>query len=586
MMTTQKIRRIACAIATVTLSVSAITTPMPGYAQTGKPKTLRLGLTLGFDRIDPLASGFLGNAAALMFTFEGLTGVNTTGRVVPAAAESWSSNATFTEFVFNVRPGLKYSDGTPLNAKRFEYAILRYVDPAMKGFETRPYYVIGGVEEWTSAWAALDAEKDTAKKKPLMDALASAKATARESVRALDRDGTPCAGYAQADCLTLRVRLNKSQVELPYLFSSLAIAPVKEELVAKNTDWWKRTANWVGNGPYKLTGVTIRAAKSFGNTGTFQYAPNRAYRGRVPTNNLTLAINSAADTLIRDYTNGKLDMLSVVAGPTWAEQTAKVPRAEIVQNPSSCKIALSFRTINKPFNDIKVRQAFSAAFDRAGFAKREFWGPMIVDTTWLPQGMPGAIVDDTRNTFNPDTARKLIAESSYKTIEALPPIIIPHLSSDIEPTDKPMQEFIGTQLSASLPGLKVIYKEIKSIDDYYATRDNPASPENLWLINWCGARPVDLLGDYFATGKRGWLNARWSNEKFDAIAAKMALEPDFEKSSALAREANNILVEETPYLFIGTMRNIVLIKPNVIVGQASLSDVWVGDLDEAGWSLK
>jgi ABC-type transport system substrate-binding protein len=200
--------------------------------------------------------------------------------------------------------------------------------------------------------------------------------------------------------------------------------------------------------------------------------------------------------------------------------------------------------------------------------------------------MPGAIIDDTRNTFNPDAARKLIAESSYKTVEALPPIIIPHLSSDIEPTDKPMQEFIGTQLSASLPGLKVTYKEIRSIDDYYAVRDNPASPENLWLINWCGTRPSDLLGDYFATGKRGWLNARWSNEKFDAVTAKMALEPDFDKSSALAREANDILVAETPYLFIGTMRNIVLIKPNVVVGKSSLSDIWVGDLDEAGWSLR
>lgn len=51
-------------------------------------------------------------------------------KTVPGSAEKWEYNADATEVVFTIRKGLKYSNGFPLNAKRFEYSILRNVDPA------------------------------------------------------------------------------------------------------------------------------------------------------------------------------------------------------------------------------------------------------------------------------------------------------------------------------------------------------------------------------------------------------------------------------------------------------------------------
>ena len=52
---------------------------------------------------------------------------------VPAAAESWTYNDDATQLTFTLREGLKYGDGSPLNAERFAYSIRRNIDPATAG---------------------------------------------------------------------------------------------------------------------------------------------------------------------------------------------------------------------------------------------------------------------------------------------------------------------------------------------------------------------------------------------------------------------------------------------------------------------
>ncbi|MHB8648298.1 MAG: ABC transporter substrate-binding protein, partial [Thermomicrobiales bacterium] len=62
--------------------------------------------------------------------FEGLVVVNwTNGQIEPAHAVSYQANADATVWTFNLRPGLKWSDGVPLTAHDFEYAIKRIPDP-------------------------------------------------------------------------------------------------------------------------------------------------------------------------------------------------------------------------------------------------------------------------------------------------------------------------------------------------------------------------------------------------------------------------------------------------------------------------
>ena len=53
----------------------------------------------------------------------------TDNQLEPAAARSYAANADATVWTFKMRPGLKWSDGTPMTAKDFEYSIKRLPDP-------------------------------------------------------------------------------------------------------------------------------------------------------------------------------------------------------------------------------------------------------------------------------------------------------------------------------------------------------------------------------------------------------------------------------------------------------------------------
>jgi ABC-type transport system substrate-binding protein len=70
----------------------------------------------------------VGEIAHLLMMYEGLTRLDENLETVPAAAESWAYNDEATQLVFQLRPDLKYSDGSLLNAKRFEISILRNID--------------------------------------------------------------------------------------------------------------------------------------------------------------------------------------------------------------------------------------------------------------------------------------------------------------------------------------------------------------------------------------------------------------------------------------------------------------------------
>ncbi len=62
--------------------------------------------------------------------FEGLVTVSwKDGMIEPAMAQSYQANADATVWTFKMRPGMKWSDGTPLTAKDFEYAWRRVMEP-------------------------------------------------------------------------------------------------------------------------------------------------------------------------------------------------------------------------------------------------------------------------------------------------------------------------------------------------------------------------------------------------------------------------------------------------------------------------
>ena len=83
----------------------------------------------------------------------------------------------------------------------------------------------------------------------------------------------------------------------------------------------------------------------------------------------------------------------------------------------------------EPFTDIKVREAFSLAFDRETYCAVVRNGDCTPTLSWIPAGLPGSIETDKYG-FNAEAAVQALAESSYGGPEGLPPITLQLASGD------------------------------------------------------------------------------------------------------------------------------------------------------------
>ncbi len=80
----------------------------------------------------------------LALNYEGLTRQDNDLNTVPAAAESWEFNEDATQITFTLRDGLTYSDGSPLTAERFRYAVERNCDPNTAGeYQSILFEIVG-----------------------------------------------------------------------------------------------------------------------------------------------------------------------------------------------------------------------------------------------------------------------------------------------------------------------------------------------------------------------------------------------------------------------------------------------------------
>src|SRR5215217_1576229 len=145
--------KIAAIVAVLALIVPLLTS---GTAAQDGGKVLRVHQDTYPDVIDPQKSSFATEIAVLALPYEGLTRLDTNQETVPAAAESWDYNEDATQITFHLREGLKYSDGSPLTAENFRYAVERTCDPVTAGEYQGILFEIAGCADL--AGLALDDE--------------------------------------------------------------------------------------------------------------------------------------------------------------------------------------------------------------------------------------------------------------------------------------------------------------------------------------------------------------------------------------------------------------------------------------------
>jgi oligopeptide transport system substrate-binding protein len=88
-------------------------------------RTLVRGLGGELETLDPRLAADNASLTLMSELYEGLTAETADGSVGPGAAQSWTTSADGTTWTFELRPGLRWSDGTPLTALHFARGIAK-----------------------------------------------------------------------------------------------------------------------------------------------------------------------------------------------------------------------------------------------------------------------------------------------------------------------------------------------------------------------------------------------------------------------------------------------------------------------------
>jgi oligopeptide transport system substrate-binding protein len=524
------------------LALMAMLVPMfasPAASQDGG-KILRIHNITDPDVVDPQQSSFSNEIEILAMNYEGLTRLDESSQTVPAAAESWEFNEDGTVLTFKLREGLTYSDGSPLTAERFRYAVERNCDPNVAGEYQSILFEIVGCADFAGSLAAPEVGEGT----PAAEVDPAAYDTAKAAL-----------GVKAIDDLTLELTLVAPAPYFPTIAGLWVFFPAKQELIEQGgEEWWKDPALQLGNGPFQLSEYVEEQQVSL-------VANENYWAGRPLLDGIEIVYQGESAVALEAFRAGDLHMMQV--DPQQIPEIQADP--ELSEQYLSYSVAftgnLAFNLTQEPFTDIKVRQAFSQAFDRETYCSVVRNGDCTPTLTWIPEGLPGSIESDLYG-FDPEAAVAALAESSYGGPEGLPEIRMFYNSDDTANTAR--AEWVAGQYRDIL-GVEIVLEPTEGTALTELRKEPSTFPQMLLVGGWYQdyPDPQNWLSVYWKCDATFALRFAYCNEEFDALVTQADQELDEATRLDLYEQAGQILIDDIPGPFLYNLSNLMLISPNV-----------------------
>jgi oligopeptide transport system substrate-binding protein len=533
------------------LALLAMLVPLfaqPAASQDGG-KILRIHNITDPDVVDPQQSSFTNEIEILAMNYEGLTRLDENSQTVPAAAESWEFDETGTVLTFHLREGLTYSDGSPLTAERFRYAVERNCDPNVAGEYQSILFEIVGCAEFAGSLTPPEVAEGTPV--PEVDPAAYETAKANLGVRAIDD-------------LTLELTLVAPAPYYPTIAGLWVFFPAKQELIEQGgEEWWKDPALQLGNGPFQMTRweeeqlVALEANENY-------------WAGRPLLDGIEIIYQGESAVALEAYRAGDLDIMQV--DPQQIPEVTADPELsqQYLAYPVASTYNLAFNLTMEPFTDIKVREAFSLAFDRETYCAVIRNGDCTPTLSWIPPGLPGSIETDLYG-FDPEAAVAALAASSYGGPDGLPEIRMYYNSDDTANTAR--AEWVAGQYRDIL-GVEIVLEPTEGTALVELRKEPTTFPQMLLPGGWIQdyADPQNWLSVYWKCDATFALRFAYCNEELDAILTQADQEFDEATRLGLYQQAGQMLVEDIPGPFLYNLSNTVLISPRVTGYVAAAGD--------------
>jgi ABC-type transport system substrate-binding protein len=489
--------------------------------------TLRYALTTEPTTLDPATVQDGTTIDLLQSIFEGLVAWDEHNQIVPNIAEKWDVTGGGTVYTFHLKHGVRFHNGREVQADDFKYSLERACNP-----ETKSQTVSSYLNDIVGA-------NDLINGKPGVKEIS---------------------GVKVLDPYTLQITIDAPK---SYWLGKLTYPTgyvVCKEAIAKSGGRVDETSA-IGTGPFKLTEfrqgyqVTLAANPDYHN-------------GRPKLDGIARPIIKDATTRLNKYEAGELDIVDVSPrdldrinqDATLKNELKAFPRAE------TWYVGLNSAAPGSPFGNRDVRRAFAMAIDKNEIVRVAFKGEAEVANGIVPPGMGNYTSKVKPLPFDPAQARQLLAKAGYPGGKGFPALTLTFRQDQPQVADA--SQIIASQLKTNL-GLDIQLRPMEW-GQFLKERDNKTLP--LAHLRWAAdyLDPQNFLSVLLHTSRKVGgkedhpeNGVGYSNPEFDRLCDQADVEQDPKKREALYQQAEQIAVDDAPWVPTYFPKALELIKPRV-----------------------
>ena len=513
-------------------------TPAPSAARTAAPfatgapgggkevDSVTIALTADIQGFDYVVAYDLNTNPVMTQVCEALSRVMPDGSLVPALAESWEMSPDGKKYVYKIRKGVKFHDGTELTAEDAAYSMNRNLDPDVGSYLAGLYSRVDKIE------ATGDYELTVTMKMPeaVWKYTAAATATFVSSKAWIEKNG-------------------------------------KEVGTEK--------VGIIGTGPYKFVSwergqsIVLERFDDYWNKDRALKIKKATYKPIIDEQTIVQALGS-----------GEIDFTFNLSGKSFV-QCQGFNNVELVTGPSFNVAYLGINTKKAPWSDKRVRQAIAYSLDRQGILEACYanqgkaWVPPITDAQWFtaPDVFQKAYDALPKYEKNLEKAKQLIKDAGAGGAKG----------EVLVGNDYDVPAAIAIQDAAKQLGMTIDVKRLPQQEKFALEFSGEPRTFDMTITIW-GSDWPDPAGNIqvplYAPNVIQNL-AQYDNPEVMRLIDAQGQELDPKKRAELICQAQAIIVDELPWVVL--YQTWTLVAQNKRIGGYALrptyyNDSWLADL--------